>query len=46
MSSAGTTGQCQLSAGIGSFSGDKVICSDGSQGRRLCHVRIVHNKDN
>lgn len=41
ISSAGTNGQCQQTAGIGPFSGDKVICSDGSKGRRLCNVRIT-----
>lgn len=38
ISSAGTTGQCQQQSGVGSFSGDKIICSDGSQGRRFCYV--------
>ena len=38
ISSAGTNGTCQQTAGIGSFSGDRVICTDGSQGRRLCNV--------
>jgi hypothetical protein len=38
ISSAGTNGPCQQTAGIGSFSGDSVICTDGSQGRRLCNV--------
>jgi hypothetical protein len=44
ISSAGTNGQCQQTAGIGPFSGDNVICSDGSKGRRLCKVRIYHTR--
>ncbi|XP_046640858.1 chymotrypsin-like elastase family member 2B [Daphnia pulicaria] len=36
ISSAGTNGQCQQTAGIGPFSGNNIICSDGSKGRRLC----------
>jgi hypothetical protein len=42
ISSAGTNGQCQQTAGIGPFSGNNIICSDGSKGRRLCKVRIYH----
>ena len=37
ISSAGTNGQCQQLSGVGTFSGDKVICGDGSTGRRFCH---------
>ena len=37
ISSAGTNGQCQQLSGVGAFSGDKVICGDGSTGRRFCY---------
>jgi hypothetical protein len=38
ISSLETDGQCQQAAGIGNFSGDKVICSDGSQGHRFHYL--------
>lgn len=38
ISSSGTNGVCQQTAAEGSFSGDKVICSDGAQFRRYCYV--------
>ncbi len=38
ISSFGTDGQCQQAAGIGNFSGEKVVCSDGSQGHRPRYV--------
>ena len=37
ISSAGTNGLCQQTANVGPFSGDKVICSDGSQ-HHYCYV--------
>lgn len=38
ISSYGTNGRCQQTAAEGPFSGDKIICSDGSQFRRYCYV--------
>ncbi len=39
ISSSGNNGQCQQEANQqGSFSGDKIICGDGSSGRRFCYV--------
>ena len=29
---------CQQNAGVGAFSDEKIICGDGSQGRRYCYV--------
>lgn len=43
ISSLGIDGQCQQAAGIGNFSGDKVICSDGSQGHRFRYVISYFN---
>lgn len=37
ISSLGTNGKCQQSAGLGSFSGEKIICSDGSLQRHYCY---------
>lgn len=32
---------CQEEAKAGNFSNDKVICTDGSQGKRYCHVIMI-----
>jgi hypothetical protein len=38
ISSSGDNGQCQQLWGNGPFSGEKVICGDGSTGNRFCYV--------
>lgn len=39
-----TTNQCQQEAGQ-SFSGDKIICADGSKGHRYCYVNSIIELD-
>ena len=36
-----TNSQCVAGSGVGQFSGDKVVCADGSQGRRFCYVKFL-----